>query len=921
MKHKFKFLLLFVLSVAIAAGAGCKKESNDDPPKPNPTPVKPKPDPEKPEEKPAAQQLYNEALNDIKQSHDYTTAVQKLTQAAEQNADSANLVLAYMYEYGVGVEQDIAKAKEYYAKEVAINQDGFAAEKAASLNSGTSNCKIVLPEGCNLRNNEYVVICEDTVSMANGDGSFNKTSNVVVAKNMDNKLVGISFKPSGSEENNSIDALESALTLMYLSLPYAFELDANTCEAVREELLAFEETHLLAEEIEKQLIENGGFDYNSLSPLIYQGCKAIYAAYDNPTEPQANPSVSKIGEIADGASDKTINLSPELQNDIRTSITTSTYHEETVSWDVSLHIKNMSSLPFLAVPGRGDADGFQEKDFWANFQFVGSNSDVADIGGSIIGFVRNQVNYFKCINELKPEDVSHHKGFGGDIYNLVSVLGGANKLYREKYMSVEADMDIVVESAADVVRYYYPFCGTTDNDVMVDLYYLVYNVAVPVFDIVESFDSFKKVAGLDPQTKEKFEIKSHGDILIDICKSIAKDEKIMTNLNKLVNAFANDDRSVKFSDFEDLLNELFWVVFEGVFNGMQDNYATALKLFGQDDTDVKVIKKGVTQSAKLYGKVYDKGMSWDRALDAAIVVEKVSVDQFVSPIKAALLAADISNKTMGIIVGLVDRIGYDYSTFNIRFVLPKVPLFIKVEPVTTVNEGKSAVITANANKNATISIYANGKLVAQKDGSMSLDFDLSTLSPGIYTISVQAVFENPEAKMSEFDKSEFECTVLPQVPVLSSTIYGDTPCDVGDDLSVSVSSSIETDISVLVNGVEVGSKASTKSYSVALPTNKSGTFKVVIKGKTKYAEAEDITFSYTVNNSPTPSTATTTLPTVSGTNLESTTSHTGGTAPDVKGQNIDQTSSTGTAPDVKGQNLDDSYSGQGTAPDAKGQKL
>ena len=870
MKQYLKFLMLLVLSLALIAGINsCGKESSGgiEPTPVNPTPNnnKPTPEPGQPD-KTVGQKLYDEAFVIIKESKDYDKAVEKLKQAAEANVDSANLTLAYMYEYGIGVKQDIEKAKVYYAKEATLNNNEFALEKVASLNDNGTNYKIVLPEKSNVQTNEILLICGDTISMANGDGSFKTSSSIVVAKNPDNKLVGICYRHPNSTGTIKIDALESALTLMSFSVPYLFEMDEKANKVIREELLSLEETHLLAKEIEKQLVENGGFDYISLVPLIEKGCNAIYETYWNVEMPKSKNAVVEQGVLAGDGSlyslSNSIQLSPSYTQDVKTTFKAGTYNSEKGSWDVTVNVKNMSSLPFLAVYGTRDESGFHEKDFWSTFRFIDCNADVADVGGSITGFFRNNLNYLKCVwnviyndeyGEYQGKNIWDHYVVGG-IHDWISISGLAQKSYREEHMSVDSDIDLTIETVRDRLRYYYPFCGKTDNDICVDAYYIVFNLAIPIYETVTSIKELgelqKKVDELDANTKKSLKIKSTGDVFIDAAKSMAKDQKWREQLNVVINTIADKDKSIWTSDrrvLEDFLTQSYFTILESVLDGLCSNYSKVTEYFGNKGAAAggKIVKTGLKQAGKISEKVSDNGWSEDRIVDIVAGVEKMTVDQFVTEVKAILTTADITNNILGIAVGLFDRFLAHYESFEVMF-LYDMPLKISFEPISEVISGQSSLFTATTNKASTISIFANDILVAKKENVFSLDFDLAELpSNTLYTIKVHADFQTEESgEICQFDQAEFICNVL-SAPIVITLDLPDLPAYQNDELLVVCSVNKKSNVIVEVDNTIRQTKNNATSFSFQLPTDEIGEHyvKVYVEGQEEFAR----TISYMVN--------------------------------------------------------------------------
>ncbi|MBR4441229.1 MAG: sel1 repeat family protein, partial [Bacteroidales bacterium] len=855
------------------------------------------------------------ALTEIKQTQNYTSAVAKLTQAAEKNIDSANLVLAYMYEYGVGVEQDMAKAKEYYAKESSAHNNEFAALKVGSL-SDDNNCVVVLPEGCKIKANEYFIDCVDSITMANGNGTFSSNSSLLTTCNFDGEYVNFCYRHPDTDGTTELNSLGTAVTLMMCNVPYAFNLSKEAYNKVREQLLDLPETKQLADEIDRQVLEYGHFDMASLGSFLSKGCKAIYATYGGAaTQTKGGTQTQFSGTLDDTKTilvDYVNNRKCRIydgneKNEISTTFQSGFYDTETSTWSTVLKIRNISQVCFMAVPGEMVNNEFVNKyDTWydrlLNGTFVPASKFFDFGGGSLTGFLWANWQYFELVWECCKSD--HYSSSAdkisliNDIETSIHIWADAQQAYREKYNVQEEVMKMDISSEFDAVKYLYPLHNGSifddEADVAVLAYWFSFYFVLPVWDFVAAY---YKAEGKDFKMK---------NFVLNVVKKLMKDKDWHAALQQCISSGNWMDKNA-----DKFYSKTFWAVVE-CFAEAIDN----------DNKTVKGVTKAVKSGVEIAQK-FNEGKDEEAWVKIGTYMEKTSIEMTDNDWLAAVYQTfDSAEDLITFGSGLVKMLFSDYNSFEVRFQPENQPFIITKSELVKDTKGNPQSILFQVNKESTINVYVNGKMVhTEKNVAAysSYSYDLTEFEPGDYKISVQAVFEN--LYFSELKKYDIEFTVFPETPILSSTIYGDTPCDVDDDLSVSITSTIASDISVLVNGKEVGSKNSTDKYSVSLPTDQPGTFNVIIKGKTKYAEAEDITFSYSVNTPDTPVTPSGSLPSVSGTNLESTTSHTGGTAPDVKGQNIDQTYSTGTAPDVKGQNLDDSYSGQGTAPDAKGQKL
>jgi len=715
----------------------CSKEDGGTEPQEKPTPVNPG-NADENQNQIEAKKLYDEAFNIIKESKDYIKAVDNLCQAADANVDSANLTLAYMYEYGVGVKQDIAKAKEYYAKEVALNNDELAREKVASLKDN-NNCKISLPQNCNVKNNEIILLCGDTLTMANGDGSFKTSSSIIVAKNSDNKLVTICYRHPSSTEKTELSAMETAITLMLCSIPYAFEMDKESYDLIRNEVLALDETKTLATEIEKQLNEKGYFDHISLSPFLQEGYAAIFKTYGgNATKARSkNASVENAVLDAEGALYTTNNkliLSTPFKNDVKTSFKSGTYDSKTGCWNVTMNVKNMSLLPFVIMTGTFDESGsFKEKDFWKNFKFVGSNADVVDMGGSITGCIRSNINYFKMFFQVRDEQRHNSRGISGILDDLTI----AQQEYREAYMNVSSDIDVKIESTRDALRYYFPFCGDTRSDLFVDGYYIIYNLVVPIYDCISKGDKFDKSNKGSTGSKDDEDSNPFETIIFNALKELVKDEEWMSTLNALVNTFAciTEEDILTWSNWENVYQPFFVKTLNTI---LECTWEQCVDYYGTTDKQVKRDTKAGKETAKLTSKLYEKGADANRIWDATASVEKVFLDDLPGP-KVFLAATGIANDMWGIVSGLFDRAFRDYTTFDVTFAYNEPLKFLVCHIIESAN-GNPETLDIKTNKWVRLSVYANGQLLTTNDDTNVLSYDLSQLKNGAYYIKVVAEY-------------------------------------------------------------------------------------------------------------------------------------------------------------------------------------
>jgi len=229
------------------------------------TGCKGKNDPEVDKEKKEAQQKYDAAVTLLESglSADYSQALELLEQSAQQGSDSAQVVVGALFEYGLGTDADMSKAKDYYS-EAAEQGNQEAKEKLRILE--ISQSKLVIPSGFSTPLNEIMVWNGDTLRVINGDASFFSSEKSVTVVDKDLRPVYVSFRALEGEtatEPVSLDAHETAVSLLLLSIPYALTMENDHYQTLLREMLAgYPETDALAKAIETTVGKNGYLLYD-----------------------------------------------------------------------------------------------------------------------------------------------------------------------------------------------------------------------------------------------------------------------------------------------------------------------------------------------------------------------------------------------------------------------------------------------------------------------------------------------------------------------------------------------------------------------------------------------------------------------------------------------------------------------------------
>ncbi len=971
-KHFILYLMALIFAVGIA---GCKKESEgakEPEPQDKPTPGPDKPDPGKTD-------LYQEAFESMKQTHDYNKLVEDLVVAANANVDSANLSLAYMYEYGVGVEQDIVKAKSYYAKEAALNNNEFALEKSKMLGSGNFNYEIVLPEDCDINMNDVVVLYGDSLSFANGDGTFNVASDVVVVKNFKNEFVFMGYRHPSNTETLELNSKETALTLLQCGIPYGFHLQKDFYAQVRKFLLGMEESGQIAEEIEKQIKTQGCYDIETLAPYLTTAYSKINAEYG-----VSNSRISKTAMLKAFSDDACSSWHDDhghhvfivdniLNNDVKTFIKSGEYDNLVNVWNINVGIENVSQACFMAVPGTIDpstgvfSSKYEGLDYYLNAKYVDASKFWDLGGGSIIDLVKATKNYVEIAWDNASSGNYNSNTVISNPKDILAMWADTHREYQEKYLVVKEDINLEVSSTDVVLRYVYPY-----NDIMVGAYYFIYYLTVPVLEVYINSDSENKLK----------------NIVAKIFKEFLGDKKWIDSFRKL---FVT--REIEFSSKKavDFYVDTFFKIWDLCFEEK-----TGLKYFSKIGKPVyKMIDKFRTTD-------YDDGeeiedLIWSESKQ----VEKIVFSFSGSSLKKYLKVLSSGENVVTFANALVKMVNSDYRSFNVRFNSASEQFELSYQPVDSVWAVLPYEFVVKSSRRGDIYLYANDKLIASEKDVTQLKYDLSTLETGIYEIKIvcnandgisekESVFkcvvkDNPVsiwasvnglscekdeslvlsaelsrlcdievfvddesfyrgdnidqfyitlpssvagthngrivAKIKGVNVAEkpFSYNVYSPLSITNLTLTG-TSLEQDESLILSGKVSEACDIAVYVDEVLVSTIKNKSEFYVELPTDKVGKYSGKVKASSNFIETEQ-SFSYTVlpKKTETDANITPTLPDVSGSGLSDPNRGTG-TAPDVKGEDIDQTYN-GSTPDVKGENLDQIYNGSGSAPDVKGTNL
>ena len=759
MKRKLKLLVTLVLGITLMVGFNsCGKESSGgiEPTPVNPTPNNggggnDKPTPENPD----VQQLYEDAFKIISESHDYKKAVENLTQAAEANVDSANLTLAYMYEYGIGVNQDIEKAKDLYAREASAHNNEFAADKLASLSSTHNNCVVQLPEGCNIRTNEVLIDCGDTITVANGDGSFNTSAILVKTRDFDGEYVNICYRHPDTKGKTELNSMETAVTLMLCNVPYGFNLSESAYKKVREQLLQLEETKQLAEEIDKQVKANGHFDIETVAPFVSKGCKTIYRLYGTGSSLSKSAPmglyagvVDRFGfHIYDDYDNYCFLGDGREKNDITTTFKSGYYDPQNKEWNTVVNIRNLSQTCIMAVPGNIDVE---TKEFVAKYDniierlgngtFVTSSNFFDFGGGSVSGFIESNMNFFRmlwlCANQNAYYTSVDEISLVNDIKTSLELWGDAQRAYRETYLAVDEEVELTIRTSYDAMQYLYPY-----NAPEVAAFFLTYYCVLPC---VEFATVLPNGSDKDSDKKKK---NAFLEISIDVLKELFQDKDFLPSVQQCISSGKwRDDNAIK------LYQKIVWAIVQGCNNYLD-------KLGYLDKNATKWVKTQFDVYDKVSDEKYENAMFKEaKFYEKILLKDNEVVKQFTKVLSTAEDLITFFDGVIGMLSG-------DYRSFVVRFSISNEDLHLMYRSIENVVTGSQAIFTVKSStlNTANMAIYANDYLLVKDEDALSLSYDLSKLPPGSYNIKIVADFMLDDGAMCNFvtKTGEFRCNVTP----------------------------------------------------------------------------------------------------------------------------------------------------------------
>lgn len=224
----------------------------------------------------ATQEQYDR-LEQIISDGDYDKAFDAALEPAMAGNDSAQFALGLCYEYELGTEYDMEKAKEWYA--MAAEQGNKVAIERLEELSKTPDTQIELPQGNDMNYMEIKLLNNGGLYNVNGDGSFSSKGSDYVAMNKDDELLYISYGSKTGRDKTVLNARETAISFLLWSFPLAFQVqDDPVFDEIKSAIGELAETQRLADSMEKCISRKGFLDFDEVKDEAIAASQAISTA-------------------------------------------------------------------------------------------------------------------------------------------------------------------------------------------------------------------------------------------------------------------------------------------------------------------------------------------------------------------------------------------------------------------------------------------------------------------------------------------------------------------------------------------------------------------------------------------------------------------------------------------------------------------
>lgn len=432
-------------------------------------------------------EIVNEGTNllDSDNEEELGVAFERFTDAADAGSGDAKMYLAYCYEYGIGTEQDMEKAKQLYGEAAAEGVDE-ALVKQDQLVAGNTNAEINIPGATPKDLEGVVLLCDGTLKTPNGDGSFAADENQIVATTSDQELIYFSFRNPGrdkSKDNLILDATETALSMLMWGIPFAFEeMTDEEFAGMRAVLLSYTETQNLIVAIRNSVAELGYLDVDRITSELDAAVKVVGQICGISTQDSTGPAKysfapinlskknvnynlkTKSGNAADAPSFRV--GSPVYYSGTKVILDSVEPIIGTSKWKCKILFYNYEPIYLALMKGRSvggecspDGDWFLDHVVRPqNSNYIWNMSGVNGIGALVEG----------------------QKSYWSDTIDWIN----GNKAFEDGYWNAtETDFEMEVNSEDDLFLVY-----STSNCPQLFAYSIFQLVAVPILKMIVSFN-------------------------------------------------------------------------------------------------------------------------------------------------------------------------------------------------------------------------------------------------------------------------------------------------------------------------------------------------------------------------------------------------------------------------------------------------
>ncbi len=907
MKQYLKFLMLLILSLALIAGINsCGKESSGgiEPTPVNPTPNNDKPTPE-PDDKPTdlseGQKSYEEAFKIINESQDYDKAVSKLQEAADAKVDSANFVLAYMYEYGVGVEKNLDSARLCYAKAAECGI-ATAKEKVIALTSKDVQNIIVLPKESSYSYKDVFVTSEDGVKLVNGNATFEGSGSSVKAMLGNGNPLYFSFNNKGHKNKVTLDSKETAASLLIAALPMStnLKIEDQVFDDFKKEVKALPLTECFAKKIDECIVNNGYLDCDVLGDDFETALNDFLSLLSD----NNNSTVgSKLVEIQGGVN---------ARND-EMIVRSKWYVQPSEGYDLNDGPKDGYNfeLPILVVNGVEFESDIVESQY-VEFKLTDYSYDPIKEAWDCKFRVISKCNSFylsltkvklpktkqTLLDGLSTEDIMKDviKPFvAPDIFTL---SGWKDIIINDFRIPIHAAI------SGEWVDYYNPSIEEysmefkTANDAIAvtsfDVYhpdlFLYYLTKDVVWPLVNNF--FKEETKKIPVNEVEDKI-----MMMTLAKCLTND-KIRKAIFKV--GSADDDGSTTFWEASEEIAECFSIVVDEVLSAFLESLKDYIKEEKVMSAVAEVIKE---QFGGNFGECVYNLVNGNLDVSAQVPVVKW-VKRYKKVKKYTKMFQPL--------------IGWDFKPFTVSLSPKSFPVLTCDIPESIVKLDSELYVSWSTSIACDVLVYVDSELIGTYKnvaGNSFYSCDLPTGIEGVHEVRVYATMYGKIMAENRF--------IYVVNPKLTITLF-ETSVKQNDNLSVIGMANMDCIIRVVVDDNYELKRIEAKRgeyYTIPLPTNNVSVHNVSVSILSGGEVFDEKTFSYIVTPPYTPVNPSAQLPSVSGSEINNGIPNSG-YAPNVGGQNLEsEYNSGGDAPSVKGQNLDQYYNGGGSTPDIKGTNL